>query len=323
MTTLILSLTQKQIGLKEILDKIRDLKPFSLNLLILCEKKHKIVTEFETFKQTLEQKSEAEETNAVNKKVKKVIKKNKENINLCAFPNGTKEESMINFGIKELPEGNFILLRNDVKEIDTILLKKMLAESQSGGDIIMVKRQKKKNIFKEFFSKIFGKIYSLIFNFNFYSGDIGVQYFSNFVRSVMKETNPTMLTKLNKWLAVNIKYLDFDAEPTLIKQKNYGKSKLTLGIIILSAAFLVGLTAVLDSILNLPFMIWLLIAFLFMILAILIVVTVFRIRLIHKIGDIRAETAYPTVRSELWIDMKNLPKTWLNIPAESKKEKKF
>lgn len=326
MTTIIIPLTTKEIELKEILEKIKSLRSFNLNILILCEKKHKIALEFENFKRKINEQSKeaAKEKTETAKKTNKNLKKQENtNINLYTFPNGTKEDSMISFGINSLTEGDFILLRNDVKEINSDLLEKILYERQLGGDIIMAKKPRKKNFLSNFFSNIFKKLYFLIFNFNFYLGDIGVQYFSNLALSVMKETNSIMLTKLNKWLAVNIKYLDFEINPTYITQKDYGKSKLLLLIYAVCIAVLTTLTFVLSDIFNHSFIFWLFVAFLFVIFAILIMVTIFRIRLIYKIGDIRAEIVYPILRSELWIDMKSLQETWWNIPAKSKKEKKF
>lgn len=322
MTTIIIPLTTKEIELKEILEKMKSLKSFKLNFLILCEKKHKIVSEFEKFKQKVDEqlkevvketsKKATKENTETSKKSNKNLKNHKEkaNINLYTFPNGTKEDSMISFGINSLTEGDFILLRNDVEEINVNLIEKILFESQLGGDIIMAKKPRKKNFLNRFFSNVFEKLYFLIFNFIFYAGDIGVQYFSNLTLSIMKETNSVMLTKLNKWLAVDIKYLDFEINQTVIKQKNYGKSKLLLLIYALCFVVLIVLSFILSDIFNPSFIFWLFVAFLIIVFAILIMVTVFRIRLIYRIGDIRASSVHPILRSELWIDMKNLQETW-------------
>ncbi|MDD3397864.1 MAG: hypothetical protein PHR96_04945 [Clostridia bacterium] len=313
MITLILPLTSKQKSLREIIDKLKALQPFNINLLVLCEKKHKIVEEFEDFKKFTDKKFEAEQVGISlekNSKTKVSKKKNQEkiNISLNIFPNGTKEESMINTSIKDLPECGFVLIRNDVKDININLIEKILLECQSGADIIMAKKPRKKNFITNFFSKIFQKLCSFIFHFSFYSGDIGVQYFNNLALSIMKETNALMLTKINKWLAINIKYIDFNVETTYIKEKSYGNNKLMLGIFIFSFMLSIGLIVFFSFNSNISFIFYFLVAFLLLIFAILIMLTAFRIYLINKLGDIRAENVSIILRREIWITLKNLQK---------------
>jgi len=124
----------------------------------------------------------------------------------------------------------------------------------------------------------------------------------------MKETNPLMLTKINKWLAMNLKYIDFDIETTYIKEKLYGNNKLMLGIFIFSFMLSIGLIVFFSYNNNISFIFYFLVAFLLLIFAILIKLTAFRIYLINKLGDIRAENVSIILRREIWITLKNLQK---------------
>ena len=147
MTTIIIPLTTKEIELKEILEKIKSLRSFNLNILILCEKKHKIALEFENFKRKINEQSKeaAKEKTETAKKTNKNLKKQENtNINLYTFPNGTKEDSMISFGINSLTEGDFILLRNDVKEITTTCWKKFCMNASWAVILLWQKSQGKK-----------------------------------------------------------------------------------------------------------------------------------------------------------------------------------
>jgi hypothetical protein len=280
MVSLILPLTTKQINLAEIVKQIKTISGFNINLLILCEKKHSIITELENFKS------------------------NNLNISLNVFPNGTNEDSMINVCLKELPDSNFILIRNDVKEFNVSLIKELLQKSNarkekgnkqiggSGGQIVMAKPLKKLNPIKSFFARMAQKICRLLFNFNFYEGNIGVQYFSAFTHSIMKTTNPLILTKLNKWLAINIEYVEFDIENTRIKDKDYSNNKLLMFLYVISLFLVIGAAIFLVPIINSSFITWLVVIFILLILSTLILITAFRIYLIYKLGNIHSKNAY-------------------------------
>ncbi|MDD2445562.1 MAG: hypothetical protein PHX09_01985 [Clostridia bacterium] len=292
MITLILPLTTKQVCLTEIVKQIKNISDFNISLLILCEKKHSITVEFEKY----------------NKSKSKNL-----NIGLNIFPNGTSEDSMINICLKELPNSNFILVRNDVKDFNTALIKEILLKSNAsksgkstgkdnndritgersrGGDVVMAKPLKKPNPIKNFFSRIAKKMCGLLFHFSFYDGDIGVQYFSDFTHSIMKTTNPLILTKLNKWLAINIEYVEFDVENTRIKNKDYSNNKLLMFLYAVSLFLVIGVAIFLVPIISSSFLIWLVVAFLCLILTTLILATTFRIYLIYKLGNIHSKNAY-------------------------------
>lgn len=312
MTTLIFPMTTKQTALKEIIEKFKALKPFNFNLLILCDKKHKIVSEFEDLKENVDKKFEETQVEMVAENFKSQTNKKKKqekiNISLNIFPNGTKEESMINWAIKELPKCDLLLIRNDVKDFNINLIERLLSEGEAGMDIVMAKKPKKTNKIVQFFSDLAKKICSQIFHFNFYSGDIGVQFFSSFVHSVMKETNPLLLSKLNKWIAIKIKYIDFEIETTQIKQKSYGKNKLMLGVFSVGFILTIAFIFFLSSLSNISFVFYFLVAFFSLVFAILTMVTAFRIYFTYKFGDIHAEIARVVLRREIWITLKNLQK---------------
>jgi len=295
MITIILPLISKKIILKDLTNELKKVFCSFFNLIILCERKNSIIDEFETFKLNItKQQGKSNKTN----KKRIIDEENLEqldfNMSLFVFPNGTKEESMINSSITEFYESDFILIRNDVQNIDSNFLTRILQErKQTKCDIIMAKNKEKRNFFSKFIDKTIKTTYSFLFDFHSYNGDIGVQYFSAFAHSIMKSIkNPILLTKSNRWVGMNIRYVEFEIPKTKLKEKSYGKNKPKLIIytliftILLTASIFFGISY------KLPLTFWFATFFFLLLFLSLAKITALRIYLTNKLGDIRAEKTY-------------------------------
>ncbi|MDD4408682.1 MAG: hypothetical protein PHC47_02420 [Clostridia bacterium] len=294
MITIILPLTSKKIILKDLTDELKKTFGSFFNLLILCERRNSIIDEFETLKPNATKQQKKIDKKKIIDNGENPIEHFDFNISLFIFPNGTKEESMINASIKEFDESDFILIRNDIQNIDSNLLTRILEErQQSQCDIIMFKNKEKKNIFSKFINKTIKATYSFFFDIHFYDGDIGVQYFSAFAHSIMKNiNNPMLLTKSNRWVEMNIKYIDFEVPRTKLTEKSYGKNKPKFVIYTLIFTILLATSIILGGIYKLPLIFWFAVFFFLLFFLSLAKISALRIYLANKIGDIRAGKVY-------------------------------
>lgn len=213
MITIFLPITTRKTTLAEIVKNLKNLLYKDIKLHLACEKNSHIVSEFEKIK--------------TNDKLK---------ISLDIFSVGTQEESMINYVIKSIEDTNFILVRNNTKNFTTENLNKIITESLLGYDVIMLEKEKKNGKIKSFFINIANKLCKSFFNFTYYNGDIGVQYFNSVAHAILKTTNATLLTKLNRWLALNIHYVPASATTTEITSAPPKKS--IIGASVFSALFI-------------------------------------------------------------------------------------
>ncbi|MDD4816158.1 MAG: hypothetical protein PHQ62_03380 [Clostridia bacterium] len=275
MTTILFCVTTKKISISEIKKQIKDILKNDIGLFFACEKTNAIVKEFETLKPDKHL-----------------------TIQLSTFPAGTSEESMIENTLKNIPNSNFVLVRNDA-DFSVELIEKLIAESKHGFDIVMAKKTKKENFLSKFFSNISKKLCDLFFNFTFYEGDIGIQFFSEQAHSIMKSTNTTLLTKINRWIALNIKYIEFDFEKTNIKAKNYKnnitKTTIYFGLFVLT---LVG-AIILGSFININFIGGLLLFFVYIAFIALGLRSLMDVYTIKKIGNISCENINEIERKKL------------------------
>ena len=144
MTTILFCVKTKKISINNIKKQLKSIIHKDIVLHFLTEKNNEIVDEINQLKpdKTLP-------------------------VQLSIYPVGTSEESMIENGVKNLPNTKFVLVRDNAN-FSADLIEKLITESLLGFDIVMAKKPRKENFFSEFFSKLSKKLCNLFFNFTFY-----------------------------------------------------------------------------------------------------------------------------------------------------------
>lgn len=275
MTTILFCVKTKKISINNIKKQLKSIIHKDIVLHFLTEKNNEIVDEINQLKpdKTLP-------------------------VQLSIYPVGTSEESMIENGVKNLPNTKFVLVRDNAN-FSADLIEKLITESLLGFDIVMAKKLKKENFFSEFFSKLSKKLCNLFFNFTFYEGDIGTQFFSEQAHSIMKTTNVAMLTKLNRWIALNINYIEFDFEKTIIKNKKFEnniiKASVYLGLFVLTLAGAI----VFNAYIAISFIGWLVLVFACIAFLALGLRSLMDIYVVSKIGNIYCENVSVIERKEI------------------------
>lgn len=213
MINLLIPLTNKKTTLKDIFEVVKTSKfKDEIFVRVLCEKTNPVLKE-----------------------------KSKCPCTLDVFPKNTSEDSMIFATTKSLEAGELIIVRNDCKFFTTTNLDKLITSGKNEKDIVMFGKNIQKNKIKMFFSNIFQKVCDTFFNFNFFDGDLGLMYFSARAHNILRETNVTAMTKINRWASVEIEYIEEDVPKSKICEKTPVSIPLKLGIYLaLLLALIVG-----------------------------------------------------------------------------------
>lgn len=133
------------------------------------------------------------------------------------FPASATEEDMIESEVKKMELGTFVLVRDGAGEFDINKAKNMIIAEKSGKDVVLLKRREEKNKVKAFFSGLIKKFVSLVFNFRFYEGEIGMQVFSPKALNLLKINGTANLTKLNRWIGLNVFTIEADVPKTIVE----------------------------------------------------------------------------------------------------------
>ena len=196
---ILVSVTTRDISIKEIESILEKTSAKEFELKIACEKNNKLVEEFSKTKKFLFPTT------------------------LDIYPVGTVEEAMIESSVKNLPADALLLVRNDTPNFTANVIDKILNAGEIGNDVVMLKKRDKKSKIRNFFANIPNALCKIFFNFKHYDGDIGVQYFSMQAQTLLRNTNVNLMSKLNRWLALNIHYVEMDIKPTKFPKKSYKK----------------------------------------------------------------------------------------------------
>lgn len=211
------SITDKNTTIKEIETTLKNTIARDFSLKIACEKNHPIVEEFSKRKRFAFP------------------------ISLDIFSVGTSEEAMIEYSVKNMPADSLLLVRNNTKNFSENTVDAILTEAMQGYDVVMLKKRGEKKGVKKFFSDIGNSLCKTFFNFKHYEGDIGIQYFSSQAQTLLRNTNVNLMSKLNRWLALNVRYVEMDIKKTKFPKNSYKKPLIKSGIY----AFVFVLTLVL------------------------------------------------------------------------------
>ena len=216
MNFLVIPLCARNMPAKEIINLQKTFQN-QLQIVILCEKNHHILQEIPK----------------------------KSGILVDTYPVGTKEEEMISATIKTLPPQGLILVRGNCKYFNVQSIKLLLEKAQSSADIALF-RAKKMGKIKGWFLKIYKKLSKFFFNFTFFEGNISLMYFSARAHLILTETNVSVLTKINRWVQMNVEYIEVDDLPKL------ASPKMPIGLIVKFSSYAVWTAAMIFLLIFLP-----------------------------------------------------------------------
>jgi len=108
-----------------------------------------------------------------------------------------------------------------------------------------------------------------------------------------------MLTKLNRWIALNINYIDYDFEKTIIKNKKFEnniiKASVYFGLFVLTLAGAI----VFNIYIAISFIGWLVLVFAYIAFLALGLRSLMDIYVINKIGNVFCENVSVVERKEI------------------------
>jgi hypothetical protein len=216
------------------------------------------------------------------------LEKQQKNVKVLEFEDTASENKMIDTAIKQTRGLDMVLCR-DYFEYDTIKSDYFLAMAQYNTQVILFKKERKTNKFKDFFTKVYNKLIKFIFGFSPYDADIGLMYFSNIAVDVLKALpSSTLLTKVNKWAGFDVSYITIEELETPKLEKTEKKalviwtSVLGFFMSVIIAGFV--LLAVFGK---LGFVLGLLFIFCFVIVAFMLNYTLLKLKIVCKYGDLK------------------------------------
>lgn len=144
------------------------------------------------------------------------------------FPINATENGMIDTCFRNEDFESVILVRENSLDLSSEIFN-MLIENGTKNNIVMFKRLRKENKLKKFLSTSAKKLCKKFFGFTFFEGDISIQYFGQNVVEILREVNAFLPTKINKWIGIEIKYID---TPKVVSLENKLPKKIILPTII-------------------------------------------------------------------------------------------
>ena len=223
----------------------------------------------------------------------------KKNFITChLFPNGTLEESMIESAFMRI-SGPTLLIRDNFEIPELFLIKKFLGSHQNGAEIVCIRKRKKKNKFWQKVKDFFHNTMEKLVGFNFYRGDVGMQLFGESAMQTMQATNVGTLSKINRWLAFEIAYIDEDYEQKKYKPKELKKTYANLVAFSVCAVVLLATPIIVNIFTNLSFILWLAGIVLSLMSFTLAILNLAKIISLKKIGIISYPQEYPIAIEEI------------------------
>ena len=202
------------------------------------------------------------------------------------FDEKASEEDIIETLTPKVYASSLVIIRDGQKDVNFEIVEKMILKQQTGYDVVLAKNNKKKNIFARFFSSILKKFVKHVFGFSFYDGELGIQVFGSNAISIMKISGTPNLTKINRWIGINIGYLETSISPCEFESKQRKSINFFTALysiifaVLLSATITVGILVTIPWLAILGIIFALLIAFVFSTFYVLKAYTV------NKVGDL-------------------------------------
>ena len=208
--------------------------------------------------------------------------------NIAYFNEGTREEDMIESLISKINTQTLVFVRDGENPLSFDGIRKCVVKQREGYDIVLMKKEKKQNRFKDFFSNILKNLASKMFGFKFFDGELTVQVFGANAINILKMNGTGNLSKINRWVGANIGYVDGEVERKNFKDSKFKKSKISTVLYALAFMIVLAGSIMLGVFINLP---WL--AILGLILVNFVSATLFVYNLLschtrYKVGDLTA-----------------------------------
>ena len=169
-------------------------------------------------------------------------KKLPENVCVDVFAANTTEDEMIFSAVKNLNGQNFAVVRSACGFFTAENLDKLIEVGQS-ADIAFFKSNNQAKT-KIFFAEKIKTLCKKIFNIKFFDGNINFMFFSTRASTVLMETNVTAMTKINRWVCVEIKPIIANKiftkplkAPLKTKLLVFGFACVAVGLILLTIIF--------------------------------------------------------------------------------------
>lgn len=136
------------------------------------------------------------------------------NISVLVFATHISEDEMVSSCIKALQNVSpVVLIRGNCNFHSAENIGLLVEKVQNGADIAMFKESKKGGKFRLWLGKTYKKLCEMFFGFRFFEGNVSMIAFSLLAHKVLKETPVTKMTKINRWVGVDVQYIEKQTLP--------------------------------------------------------------------------------------------------------------
>lgn len=207
---------------------------------------------------------------------------------IAYFNKDTSEEDMIESLVGKITTQTLVIVRDGEKPVNFSSLKECVVKQREGYDIVLMKKNKKENKFKNFFSNILKAFASKMFGFKFFEGELTVEVFGMNALNILKTNGTGNLSKIDRWVGANIFYVSADVEKKTFKSKKQKGLKISTALNILAFILVLAGTITLGVMFSLPWLAVLGLIFANLVFATLSVYNLLRLYTNVKVGDLTA-----------------------------------
>lgn len=207
---------------------------------------------------------------------------------IAYFNKDTSEEDMIESLVGKITTQTLVIVRDGEVPVSFSALKECVVKQREGYDIVLMKKNKKENKFKNFFSNMLKAFASKMFGFKFFEGELTVEVFGMNALNILKTNGTGNLSKIDRWVGANIFYVSADVEKKTFKSKKQKGLKISTALNILAFILVLAGTITLGVIFSLPWLAVLGLIFANLVFATLSVYNLLRLYTNVKVGDLTA-----------------------------------
>ncbi len=207
---------------------------------------------------------------------------------IAYFNKDTSEEDMIESLVGKITTQTLVIVRDGEVPVSFSALKECVVKQREGYDIVLMKKNKKENKFKNFFSNMLKAFASKMFGFKFFQGELTVEVFGMNALNILKTNGTGNLSKIDRWVGANIFYVSADVEKKTFKSKKQKGLKISTALNILAFILVLAGTITLGVMFSLPWLAVLGLIFANLVFATLSVYNLLRLYTNVKVGDLTA-----------------------------------
>lgn len=207
---------------------------------------------------------------------------------IAYFNKDTSEEDMIESLVGKITTQTLVIVRDGEVPVSFSALKECVVKQREGYDIVLMKKNKKENKFKNFFSNMLKAFASKMFGFKFFEGELTVEVFGMNALNILKTNGTGNLSKIDRWVGANIFYVSADVEKKTFKSKKQKGLKISTALNILAFILVLAGTITLGVMFSLPWLAVLGLIFANLVFATLSVYNLLRLYTNVKVGDLTA-----------------------------------